>query len=60
MELYEVIKPLQGDRLYRPGEIVDGGSWRHRELLVAQGRIRRHIPQPAETVEPQPRRSRHA
>ncbi len=50
-ELYEILRPVSGDRLYLPGEIVDGGGWRNAHLLEAQGRMRRHIP----AAEPKPR-----
>lgn len=52
MTLVEIVKPIQGDRLYKSGEIVDATGWRNTNALLRLGRIRRYIPpeQLAQTV----------
>ena len=37
---YEVLKPFQGERPYRVGEVVDATGWRTVSSLVAQRYIR--------------------
>lgn len=44
MTLVEIVKPLEGDRPYKAGEIVDASGWRNLNNLLRLGRVRRYIP----------------